>query len=189
MEPVYEKNEIRRIPSWNMLGWPWEATMANIDPASNLHAEPVTEKVLLGMPNKGLDRLFRSTPAGPIPDGNMRGTVLAWPGTRLAQLLAAVIYVLAWQGKVVNRREALLRNKITPLRLRLIEARLSHDHSWVDQRECVLLDYSRTSWVARMVRDELRLVGPGLYLGVVWLWRRRVAWFTLRSPAGGALSE
>jgi len=31
-----------------------------------------------------------------------------------------------------------------------------------------------------MVRDEIRLVGPGLYLGVVWLWHWRVGWFTLR---------
>ena len=93
-----------------------------------------------------------------------------------------MIYLIAWQGKVVNRRESLLRNKITPARLRLIKAKLSHDDSGVDQRECVLLDYSRASWVARMVRDELRLVGPELYLGVVWLWRWRVGWFTLRSP-------
>jgi hypothetical protein len=163
--------------------------MADIDPSSHLQTEPVTEKVLLAIPNKGLDRLFRAAPAGTIPDGNMRGTVLAWPGTRVAKLLAAVIYVVAWQGKVVSRRESLLRNKITPLRLRLIKARLSHDSSWVDQRECVLLDYSRTSWVARMVRDELRLVAPDLYLGVVWLWRRRVGWFTLRSPAGDAGPE
>jgi hypothetical protein len=163
--------------------------MANIKPSQNLQAGPVTEKVLLGIPNKGLDRLFQSAPAGPIPTGNMRGTVLAWPGTRFAKLLAVVIYLLVWQGKVVNRRESLLRNKITPLRLRLIKARLAHDDSWVDQRECVLLDYSRTSWVARMVRDELRLVGPGLYLGVVWLWRRRVGWFTLRSPASGAATD
>jgi hypothetical protein len=32
-----------------------------------------------------------------------------------------------------------------------------------------------------MVRDELRQVGPALYLGVIWLWRKRVGWFTLRS--------
>lgn len=156
--------------------------MASIEPSSDPRTTPVTENVLLGMTNSALDQLFRDSPAGPVPDGNMRGTVLAWPGKRLAKLLAPLIYLIAWQGKVVNRRETLLRNKITPLRLRLIKAKLSHDDSWVDQGECVLLNYSRTSWVARMVRDELRLVGPGLYLGVVWLWRRRVGWFTLRSP-------
>jgi hypothetical protein len=33
-----------------------------------------------------------------------------------------------------------------------------------------------------MVRDETRLVSPDMQLGVVWLWRRRVAWFALRTP-------
>jgi hypothetical protein len=143
----------------------------------------VTEDVLLALSNVELDGLFRASPAGGIPDGNMNGTVLAWPGTALARPLAFLIHLLAWQGKVVDRRELMLRNKITPLRLRLIKARLSSDESWVDGRECVLLDYSRTSIVARMVRDEIRLVGPDLYLGVVWMWRRRVGWFTLRSPS------
>ena len=44
----------------------------------------------------------------------------------------------------------------------------------------LLLSTSKTSLVAHMVRDEIRMVSPSLYLGVVWLWRRRVAWFTLR---------
>ena len=146
-------------------------------------ASRVDERTLLALTNAELDDVFRSAPAGDIPDGDMRGTVLAWPGTRIARPLALLVYLMAWQGKVVSRRTLLLRNKITPLRLRLIAARLAHDTSWVDGRECVLLDYSRTSVVAHMVRDEIRLVAPGLYLGVVWLWRRRVGWFTLRSPA------
>jgi len=79
----------------------------------------------------------------------------------------------------------MLRNKITPFSLRLIAARVTLDRSWVDDRPCVLLDYSKTSVVASMVRDEIRLVAPDLYLGVVWMWRRRVGWFTLRGRAPG----
>ena len=154
--------------------------MAHINPVPDSPTTPITEQVLLGAPNNSLDTLFRESPAGPIPDGDTRGTVIAWPGTRLAKPLAVLVYLVAWKGKVLDRRAALLRNKITPLGLRLIKARVSYDDSWVDQRECIVLDYSKTSFVARMVRDEIRLVGPGLYLGVVWLWRRRVGWFTLR---------
>ncbi len=151
-----------------------------------LHADQtkVTEQTLLEMSNTALDGLFRGSDAGPIPDGDMQGTVLAFPGTVLARPLAVVVRLVGWQGKVVDRRRGMLLNKITPFRLRAIAAKVSHDDSWVDQRECVLLDYSHTSVVAKMVRDEIRLVGPSLYLGVVWLWRRRVAWFTLRSPSG-----
>jgi hypothetical protein len=160
--------------------------MVDIRPVSHLPATPLTEGVLLGTANSALDALFRNSPAGPIPDGDTRGTVLAWPGTRLAKPLAVLVYLIAWKGKVLNRREALLRNKITPLGLHLVKAQLSYDDSWVDQRRCILIDYSTTSFVARMVRDEIRLVGPGLYLGVVWLWRRRVGWFTIRTSAGTA---
>lgn len=159
--------------------------MTNLGSSSGSLSTPVTESVLLGLGNKALDALFRNSPAGPVPDGNMRGTLVAWPGTRVAKPLADLVHLVAWQGKVVNRRRGVLRNKISPLRLRIIKALVSLDNSWVDGRECVLLDYSRTSFVARMVRDEVRLVGPELYLGVVWLWHRRVGWFTLREPSAG----
>lgn len=142
---------------------------------------PVDESQLLRMPNTELDELFRASPPGDIPDGDMRGTVLLLPGTPAAPALAAGAYALAWQGKVVDRERRLLKNKITPLRLRLIAAALVVEASWVDGLPCVVLDYSRTSFVAGMVRDEIRLVAPNLYLGVVWTWRRRVAWFTLRA--------
>lgn len=146
-------------------------------------ATPVTEAVLLRLSNRALDELFRSSPPGPIPHGNLRGTLVAFPGTRLARPLAALAYVFGWQGKVVDPRESSLKNKITPLRLRSIKALVSLDDSWVDHERCVLIDYSRTSVVARTVRDEIRLVGPQLYLGVIWLRRRRIGWFTLREPS------
>lgn len=143
--------------------------------------EPIDETALLGYRNGALDLLFRQSQAGAIPDGDTRGTLLAWPGTWLAKPLAVLVRVLVWQGKVLDRRERVLRNKLTPLGLRLVKARLSVAASWVDERDCVLIDYSETSFLARMVRDEIRLVGPGLYLGVVWLWRKRIGWFTIRS--------
>lgn len=143
------------------------------------------EADLLAMSNAALDELFRSSPAGAVPDGTLRGTVVALPGTRLAAPIAHLTHALLWQGKVVDRRRGVLRNKLTPLRLRLVKALVGPDPSWVDTRPCVVLDYSRTSLVARLVRDELRLVGPHLYLGVVWLGRRRVLWFTLRGSTGG----
>lgn len=139
------------------------------------------ESLLLGYPNSALDLLFRQSEAGPIPDGDTRGTLLAWPGTRLAKPLALLVRVIIWQGKVLDRREGVLRNKVTPFGLRLVKARLSIASSWVDDGDCVLIDYSTTSFLARMVRDEIRQVGPDLYLGVVWLWRKRVGWFTIRS--------
>lgn len=139
-----------------------------------------TEATLMRLGNLLLDELFRASPPGPIPKGKLRGTVLAFPGTRVVKPISKVARLLFWQGKVVDAEQATLKNLVSPFRLPLIKATLSTADSWVDRDPIVLIDYSRTSLVARMVRDEIRLVGPGLYLGVVFLWRWRVGWFTLR---------
>jgi hypothetical protein len=147
--------------------------------------DALTESALLRMSNGTLDELFRASPSGGVPSGNMKGSLVAFPGTPLAKPLAILAYLLGWQGKVVNHGRGTLRNKITPLHLRAIKALVGVDKSWVDDAPCILIDYSRTSLVARAVRDEIRLVGPQLYLGVIWLRRRRIGWFTLRQPAPG----
>jgi hypothetical protein len=147
------------------------------------HATPVEvldERVLRRMDNRELDTLFRSSPAGKIPHGRLPGTTLLFPGSLICGLLTRLVHLLVWQGKETEPAGRSLKNLIGPLRMRAIRALLSHDRSWVDGDPCVLIDYSTTSRVAHMVRDEIRMVSPSLYLGVVWLWKRRVAWFTLR---------
>lgn len=138
------------------------------------------ERALQRMDNRELDLLFRSGSARDVPHGRLPGTGLLFPGTPACGPLASLVHLVVWQGKETEPSGRSLQNLIGPLRTRTIRALLSHDRSWVDDEECVLIDYSRTSFVARMVRDEVRLVAPGLYLGVVWLWKRRVGWFTLR---------
>ena len=132
--------------------------------------------------NHELDDIFRASPAGELPAGVVRGTVLLFTGTQVSRIIAKLAYWFAWQGKKLDPDRRGLVNRITPLRLPLIRATVYHGSSWVDDKECTVIDYSETSVVARMVRDETRLVAPGLHLGVVWLLRRRVAWFALRAP-------
>jgi hypothetical protein len=122
--------------------------------------------------------LFR--PRFPCPAGQLRGTALFFPGTPACGPLARLIFLLAWKGKATEDPPRSLQNLVGPLGTEAIPALLSHDRSWVDGEECVLIDYSSTSTVAAMIRDEIRLVSPGLYLGVIWLGRRRVGWFSLR---------
>jgi hypothetical protein len=38
----------------------------------------------------------------------------------------------------------------------------------LDQKQAIILDYSKTSLLAHWIRDEIRLVVPGLYLGIVY---------------------
>jgi hypothetical protein len=61
-----------------------------------------------------------------------------------------------------------LRNKILPFGINAIVATVYKDKSWLDQKECIVLDYSETSLVAKWVRDEVRIIAPGFYLGKVY---------------------
>ena len=139
-----------------------------------------SEDDLLATPNRRLDAVFRAAPAGPAPAGVLDGVAVLFPGTAISRPLAALVRALVWQGKVIDPDGTALRNRITPLGIRAIVATVRTSGSLVDRRPCVVLDYSATSIVARGVRDEIRLVGEHLYLGIVWLFGRRVAWFTLR---------
>ncbi|MBB5158852.1 hypothetical protein [Saccharopolyspora phatthalungensis] len=142
----------------------------------------LTETDLLGAGNTQLEALFRASPPGDIPRGPTRGTAIITPGTRATIVLARLVHLFAWQGKVFDRDGRALTNRVGPFDLRAVRATVGPGLSWLDGRECIVIDYSRTSFVARAVRDEIRLVAPDLYFGAVWLRRRRVAWFLLRVP-------
>lgn len=142
----------------------------------------VDEGTLLDTPHRDLDALFRASPPGDVPTGVLDGTAIMFPGNRLGRLVGAVVRAAFWRGKVVEPGGRALRNRITPLDLKAIAAVVYPGESLVDGRDCIVLDYSVTSIVAGGVRDEIRLVAPQLYLGVVWLYGRRVAWFSLRVP-------
>jgi hypothetical protein len=49
----------------------------------------------------------------------------------------------------------------------------------MDGKECIVLDYSETSLVARWIRDEIRQIGPKMYLGKVYWDKKRLIDFAL----------
>jgi hypothetical protein len=126
-----------------------------------------------------LGELFGAGTAGAIPDGRGKGTVLLGTGGPAARVAAALCYALAWRGKVVNARQGRLRNILTPLGIRAIEAAVYKQDSWYDGETCIVLDYSKTSLLARMIRDEIREIAPGVFLGLVFWGRRHVLDFAL----------
>lgn len=142
-----------------------------------------------------LDTLFRSSPAGPIPDGDSRGEAIVSPGTFWARLFAKIVHRFAWQGKVFTRspdgNDATLENKITAVGVKLIVARVYYTESWLDGKQCIVLDYSKTSLFARRIRDEIRLVDEAnhLYLGKVWFGKTRLIDFALDFPETEAVSR
>ena len=137
-------------------------------------------KQLLAMSQAQLDDLFRANPAGDIPNGPADGTAIIAPGTRYSTIIAQVINHFGWQGKVFDAASGYLKNRITAFGVEAIIARVYEDASWLDGKECIVLDYSQTSFVAERIRDEIRLVSPGFYLGKVYWGKDRLIDFCLQ---------
>jgi hypothetical protein len=136
-------------------------------------------KQLLKMSKQELDALFSAHDAGSIPDGEAKGTAIIAPGTSSSEAIAELINIFAWQGKVFDAKAGILQNHILPFGLKAIIARVYKAPSWLDGNECIVLDYSETSLVASHVRDEIRQIEAGFYLGKVYWDKARLIDFSL----------
>ena len=137
---------------------------------------------LLKMSQAELDDLFMKSPAGPIPDGSAKGTAIIAPGTVFTKEIAELISLFAWQGKTFDAKRGVLTNRISILGFNAILAEVYKGESWLDHKECIVLDYSKTSLVAKWIRDEIREVAPGIYLGVVYWGKKKLIHFALKFP-------
>ncbi len=135
---------------------------------------------LLAMSQAQLDDLFRASPAGDIPGGSANGTAIIAPGTRYSVIIAEVINHFGWQGKVFDAANGFLKNRILAFGVEAIIAKVYQGPSWLDGKPCIVLDYSQTSLVAERVRDEIRLISPGFYLGKVYWSKDRLIDFCLQ---------
>jgi len=146
----------------------------------------VTLSDLTSMSQADLDDLFRRAPTGEMPDGDAGGTVIAAPGTEFEGGVQWLARWLAWRGKVFYRPRGTLVNKVSPLDLHLFKARVYVAPSWFDNQPAIILDYSKTSLLASKVRDEIREVSRGTYLGIVFYDKRKTINFVLQFAESGA---
>lgn len=135
---------------------------------------------LLKMTQVQLDELFTKSTAGKIPDGEADGTAIVAAGTKYSGEIAKLVNHFAWQGKVFDGKKGLLKNRILAFGFHAIIARVYKGPSWLDGKKCIVLDYSDTSYVAHWIRDEIRQIGPGLYLGKVYWDKKRLFDFALK---------
>ena len=141
-----------------------------------------TAEQLLSMSQQDLDGLFSSSPAGDIPNGEAQGTAIIPPGTVFSREIASLINIFGWQGKTFDAAHGTLTNRILAFGLNAIVAQVYKAESWFDNKECIVLDYSHTSLLAEHVRDEIRLIGPGIYLGLVYWKKAKTIHFALQFP-------
>jgi hypothetical protein len=141
---------------------------------------PYTIPQLFAMSQKELDDLFTNSPPGEIPNGEAQGTAIIAPGTTYSLEIATVINHFGWQGKNFDAASGTLKNRITAFGINAIVAKIYKSPSWLDGKECIVLDYSQTSLVANYIRDEIRQIGPGMYLGKVYWDKKRLIDFALQ---------
>lgn len=142
-----------------------------------------TVKTWLDKSRKELDDIYKNAMPGDIPSGDTRGTAIL-TGSMLSKSVAAFARLFAWQGKVFDLfspdgQAGILVNKITPFSLTFIVAKVYRDKSWLDGKETIVIDYSNTSFFAKVIRDEIRQIEPGVYLGKVWWGKKRILDFAL----------
>ena len=124
---------------------------------------------LFKMSQEQLDELFTKSPVGEIPSGETNGIGLIAPGTVCTKEIAACLRYLAWQGKVFDAEKGSLKNRLSPFGFHAVSAKVYKGPSLHDSKECIVIDYSELPLVGPWVRDEMRLVGPQLYLGKVYV--------------------
>lgn len=142
-----------------------------------------TVKSWLSMSREELDEVYNNAEAGAIPSGDTHGTAIL-AGSIFSKIVAAFARLFAWQGKVFDLfgpdgESGILINKISSFSLTFIIAKVYRDKSWLDGKETIVIDYSSTSFFAKVIRDEIREIEPGVYLGKVWWGKQRILDFAL----------
>jgi hypothetical protein len=158
--------------SWKALAGAWLAATAGTAEAQ--YAPPIYAPApapalsgdrLQRMSAAELDQLYRSAGPGAQPRGRVHGVPIVSPGKPMGPSMSKAARVV-WQGKVFRDDGTTAVNRF--FGVRAIQGNLSYAPSWVDGRPALILDYQGTSLVYGRYRDEIRQVGPNLYLGVMF---------------------
>jgi hypothetical protein len=173
-----KKTKEAKTPSANKKSQAGKATSSKTEQQSTLDT-------WIGMSRAELDEIYKKAKPGAIPQGSTRGTAIIGKGP-MPKLFSKAARALAWQGKVFDVFSpdyncGVVVNKILPIGLNLIVAKTYRGQSWMDGKDTIIIDYSDTSLFARQIRDEIREVEPGLYLGKVWWGKTRVLDFALET--------
>jgi hypothetical protein len=115
---------------------------------------------LVRMDRCQLDALYRSCESGTPPCGVLDGRAIMKAGSPIT-VPASNVTRLLWQGKVVEGDTMINR----AFGIRMVKAKVYMGESWIDGKPSVIFDYAETSKMFPKIRDEVREVSPGLYLG------------------------
>ncbi len=113
-----------------------------------------------------LEQLYRQATPGTIPVGYLRGRAIYCPGALISPVRSKLSQSV-WHGKHFCPSDGILINQWV-LRTQAVRARVGYGESWLDGQPSIVMDYRGMSHVWGNVRDEMREVASGLYLGVMY---------------------
>ncbi len=139
-----------------------------------------TSAQLLAMSQQQLDDIFGSSPAGDVPSGEAQGTAIIASGTVFSSEIAEVISLFGWKGKTFDAVHGTLRNRLLAFESTPSSPRSTKAPAGSTARSASCSITRRTSTVASHIRDEIRQIGPGMYLGIVFWDKKRTIHFALQ---------
>ncbi len=130
--------------------------------------QPRTMQDLVRMSEADLTALYLSSPLAAAPQGFAPGRAIKNPGSRRTVANSRATR-LVWQGKIF-RDDGTMINRVFGAG-KAIPAEVYVGESLLDGRPSLILDYSGSKlWPD--VRDVVREVSPGLYLGIMYKGKR-----------------
>jgi hypothetical protein len=121
---------------------------------------------LVRMDRGTLEGLYRGGTLAPVPAGFVPGRAIYNPGSRTTVTRAKVTGML-WKGKVFTE-DGIMVNRLAG-DLEAVRARVFFGESWLDGHPSLIFDYAGMSKQFGDVRDEVREIAPGLYLGLTYV--------------------
>ncbi len=120
---------------------------------------------LVRMSRADIELLYRASTVGTPPRGVTDGRAIFDPGSASTVRKARRTRLL-WQGKVI-RDDGTMINRV--FGVRAFTADVYVGESWFDGQPSFIMDYKDTSKLFAAVRDEVREVSPGVWLGITYL--------------------
>jgi hypothetical protein len=111
-----------------------------------------------------LEQLYRAAPPGAVPACYLRGRAIYCSDKPLTGPRSKLTHLL-WHGKEFHCDGTLINQWCG---FKAIRACVYPGTSWLDGGPSIIMDYRGMSHVWHDVRDELREVAPGLYLGAMY---------------------
>ena len=178
LEDCAEATSIQRenVMSWGKsarglgvaLAWTLLVVAGRTQDAPVPEIKPVpTVDCLVRMSPCELETLYRNATAGTMPVGFYPGKAIWAAGTKCAVPLAC-LSSLIWQGKDFDPCTQIMTNKNW---VPSFKAKVFYGPSWLDGQPSIIMDYAETSKLMKTVRDEVREIAPGLYLGIMYVRR------------------